>query len=156
MSTSDLFKVAYLVPDLDAAARDLARWLGVGFTPAVESPLELDTGGGREAVSLRYAYSTTGPLFIELLEAQAAGYYAAPEGAHLHHVGRWVDDLPAASAALEAEGLPREAAGVGPNGASPALFVFHRGDHGTRVELVDRANKPNFDAWLAGGELSLG
>ena len=61
----------------------------------------------------------------------------------------------ASSKALANDGLRLEAAGVGPDGATPALFAFHRGDHGTRVELVDRANQANFEAWLAGGELPL-
>jgi hypothetical protein len=91
----------------------------------------------------------------ELLEAQPRGYYEAPAGAHLHHVGRWVSDLAAASRALVAAGLPLEAAGVDASGRSPAIFAFHRGAHGLRIELVDRAMQPGFEAWLAGGKLEL-
>jgi len=152
----DLFKTAFLVADIDAALRDLGPWLGVEWTPAQESELVLETATGRESVALRYAYSTRGPMYIELLEAQAQGYYAEPQGPHLHHVGRWVDDLVQASAELSAKGMPLEAAGVDAEGNSPALFVFHRGAHGARIELVDAANRPSFEAWLAGGELELG
>ena len=38
---------------------------------------------------------------------------------------------------------------------APALFAFHRGPHGMRVELVDRANQPHFDGWLSGSALTL-
>lgn len=143
------------MPDLDAAMRDLSRWLGIAWTNAQEAPLVLRTRAGDEPVQLRFAYSTGAPPYFELLESHASGYYAAPDGAFLHHVGRWVDDLPAASRALAAAGLPLEAAGVGPDGDAPALFAFHAGAHGTRVELVDAGNRANFEAWLAGGELVL-
>ena len=156
MSQSDLFKVGLLVVDLEQAMRDIGRWLGLGWTPVQESPLALSTAEGREEVELRYAYSTTGPLYMELLQARPSGYYSAPQGAHLHHLGRWVDDLPAASKELEAAGLALEAAGLDPEGNEPAMFAFHCGGHGLRVELVDRAMQPSFESWLAGGTLDLG
>jgi hypothetical protein len=40
-------------------------------------------------------------------------------------------------------------------GRAPAVFAFHRGAHGMRVELVDRTMQPGFEAWLAGGQLEL-
>ena len=150
-----LFKTGFLVTDLGGAMRDFGRWLGVSWTPVQQSKLVLATDAGREEVELRFAYSTGSPPYLELLEAQPRGYYVAPRGSHLHHVGRWVDDLAAASRALEGAGLPLEAAGVGADGRAPAVFVFHRGAHGLRVELVDRAMQPGFERWLAGGELVL-
>ena len=156
MGGGELFKVGLLVEDLDAALRDLGRWLGIEWTPVQTSPLVLQVGARREEVELRFAYSTAGPLYLELLEAQPHGYYRAPQGSHLHHVGRWVGDLAEASAQLAEAGLPLEAAGVDAQGRSPALFAFHRGGHGLRVELVDRAMQPGFERWLAGGALELG
>jgi hypothetical protein len=155
MADAGLFKIGLLVSDLDAAMRDLGRWLGVGWTPVQESPLSLASGSGREDVTLRFAYSLGGAPHLELIEARPDGYYAAPGGSQLHHFGRWVDDLAGESAALGRAGLPREAAGIGADGATPALFAFHRGAHGVRVELVDAANRANFEAWLAGGALDL-
>jgi hypothetical protein len=150
-----LFKTGLLVTDLEGAMRDLGRWLGVAWTPVQESRIVLARGAEREAVELRFAYSTGAPPYLELLEAQPEGYYAAPGGAHLHHVGRWVDDLGKASEALAHAGLPLEAAGVDAEGRAPAVFAFHRGAHGMRVELVDRTMQPGFEAWLAGGQLEL-
>jgi hypothetical protein len=155
MSGAALFKTGVLVLDLEQAMRDLGRWLGLSWTPVQESPLALATPRGREDVELRYAYSTNGAPYLELIEAHASGYYAAPEGPHLHHVGRWVDDLRAASASLARAGLPFEAAGIGADGDTPALFAFHRGAHGARVELVDAAMRANFELWLRGGALEL-
>ena len=150
-----MFKTGFLVTDLDGAMRDFGRWLGVAWTPVQESKLVLEVGGAREEVELRFAYSTGSPPYLELLEAQPRGYYHAPQGAHLHHVGKWVDDLAAASRDLAAAGLPLEAAGVDANGRTPAIFAFHRGPHGLRIELVDRAMQPGFESWLAGGQLEL-
>lgn len=155
MVEGELFKTGLLVPDLERAMADLGQWLGLRWTPVQESPLALWTGQGREDVALRFAYSLGAPPHLELLEAQPRGYYAAPNGAHLHHVGRWVDDLPKASAALAASGLPLEAAGLDARGSKPALFAFHRGAHGLRVELVDAAQRASFEGWLAGGRLAL-
>jgi len=150
-----LFKTGFLVTDLEGAMRDLGRWLGVAWTPVQQSRLVLETARGREAVELRFVYSTGRPPYLELLEAQPRGYYEAKAGAHLHHVGRWVDDLAKASRALAEAGLPLEAAGVDAGGRSPAIFVFHQGAHGLRVELVDRSMQPGFEGWLAGGALEL-
>jgi hypothetical protein len=150
-----LFKTGFLVTDLEGAMRDLGRWLGVAWTPVQQSRLVLATPNGREQVELRFVYSTGSPPYLELLESQPKGYYAAPTGAYLHHVGRWADDLAKASRALAGAGLPLEAAGVDASGRSPAIFAFHRGAHGLRIELVDRALQPGFEAWLAGGTLEL-
>jgi len=152
----DLFKAALLVTDLSSAMRDLSSWLDVAWTPVQSADLSLRTAEGREDVTLRFAYSTEGPLYLELLEARASGFYAAPAGSHLHHVGRWVDDLAGASSRLAASGLPLEAAGMDAEARAPVGFAFHRGGHGLRVELVDRALKPGFEQWLAGGRLELG
>src|SRR5688572_22607996 len=132
-----LFKTGFLVTDLEGAMRDFGRWLGVAWPPVQQSKLVRDVAGEREDVALRFAYTTGSPPYLALLEAQPRGYCAAAGGRHLHHVGRWVDDLAAASRALTAAGLPLEAAGVDANGRSPAIFVFHRGPHGLRIELVD-------------------
>ena len=88
-----MFKTGFLVTDLEGAMRDFGRWLGVSWTPVQQSKLVLAVGADREEVELRFAYSTGSPPYLELLEAQPRGYYAAKQGAHLHHVGRWVDDL---------------------------------------------------------------
>lgn len=155
MSRGELFKTGLLVADLERAMRDLSRWLGVAWRPVQQAPLALETPQGREEVELRFTYTTSGPPYLELLEAQPRGYYALAQGEQLHHVGRWVGDLAAASAELVRQGLPLEAAGVGPDGAVPSLFAFHRGAHGVRVELVDSAMRANFEGWLEGGELGL-
>jgi catechol 2,3-dioxygenase-like lactoylglutathione lyase family enzyme len=151
----DLFKTGLIVSDLEQAMKDLSVWLGVSWTPVQEAPLTLRTADGDQHTNLRFVFSTSGPLYFELLQAQSSGYYAASEGEQLHHVGRWVDDLAEASRELEAAGFPLEAVGVDAEGNCPAVFCFHKGAHGVRVELVPRANRETFEAWLAGGALEI-
>lgn len=155
MREGELFKTGLLVRDLPRAMADVGAWLGLRWTPVQETKLSLWTRQGREEVPLRFAYSLGGPPFLELLEARPSGYYASSQGEQLHHVGRWVADLKAASAALAQQGLALEAAGIDAAGNTPSVFAFHRGAHGLRVELVDAAQRPGFEAWLAGGELVL-
>jgi len=152
----EVFKTGFVVVDFEAALRDFRAWLGVDWTPVQQAPLTLETASGREEVSLRFAFAKQGPNLIEILEAQPHGYYAAPDGPYLHHVGRWVEDLATASRQLEAAGLPREAVGVDAQGNAPALFAFHKGAHALRVELVDSTSRESFEGWLAGGALELG
>jgi hypothetical protein len=151
----ELFKTGLLVRDLPRALADLGAWLELRWTPIQETKLSLWTRHGREEVPLRFVYSLGGPPFLELLEARPSGYYAASQGEQLHHVGRWVGDLKAASAALAQQGFALEACGIDAAGDTPSVFAFHRGAHGLRVELVDAAQRPGFEAWLAGGELVL-
>lgn len=156
MSDGDLFKTGFLVLDIEQAMRDFSSWLGVSWTPVQTSPLKLQVGRLREEVDLRFAYSREGPPYLELLEARSAGYYSRDPGPHLHHVGRWVDDLPKEISRLSRAGMKLEAAGIDDEGRTPAMFAFCTGAHGLRVELVDRAMQPNFEGWLEGGALELG
>ena len=154
MSGGELFKTGLIVPDLERATRELSDSLGLDWTSPQVADLCLQVGDAREDVRLEFVYSRGGPPYLELLQAQPGGYYAAPEGGGIHHVGMWVDDLAEASAALAARGLPREAAGVR-DGRCPALFAFHTDPCGLRLELVESANRPAFLEWIAGGELRL-
>lgn len=149
-----IFKTGLIVADVEAAMRDLDRWLSLDWTPLRTVDLEVRTPLGQEAVSLSFVCARRGDNVLELIEAQPEGYYRLPTEAPLHHVGMWVDDLPATSASLVADGMPLEAAGVNA-GQSPALFAFHTNPYGLRVELVDTVMRPMFESWLAGGDLGL-
>ncbi len=149
------FKTGLVVADLERAMRDLRAALGLEWTPVQRSELTLALAdGSRESVELGFAYSTGPGPYLELLEAQPAGYYVARPGQELHHVGFWADDLEAASLELVARGMRLEAAGVR-DGHTPAIFAFHVSPHGLRVELVDSRMRPGFEGWLRGGELEL-
>ena len=154
MGGEDLFKTGLIVGDLERAARDLSDSLGLTWASVQIAELCLQIGDRRENVELPFVYSRSGPPYLELLQAQPSGYYAASQAGAIHHVGLWVDDLAEASARLAARGMPLEAAGV-QDERCPALFAFHTNPHGLRLELVERANRTAFLEWIAGGSLDL-
>jgi hypothetical protein len=148
------FKTGIIVTDLEKAAAEFSTTLGVEWAPLTVVPLQIRTADGLESIDLRVMISTTGPTYLELIEAQPTGYYAAPDGGYLHHVGMWVDDLATESARLDASGWSREAAGEH-DGVCPVAFAFHRSPLGMRLELGDIANLPAFEAWTSGQGLNL-
>jgi hypothetical protein len=148
------FKTGIIVTDLEKAAAEFTATLGVEWAPLTVVPLQIRTPDGLEPIDLRVMISTTGPTYLELIEAQPTGYYAAPNGGYLHHVGMWVDDLATESARLDAQGWKREAAGEF-EGVCPVAFAFHASPLGMRLELGDIANLPAFEAWTSGQGLNL-
>jgi hypothetical protein len=52
----------------------------------------------------RVAYTVEGPPFIELVEGQPGTPWYTPEGPHLHHFGRFTEDLDAGIRAVEQAG----------------------------------------------------
>ena len=149
-----IFKTALIVEDLSSAMRDLGRGLGLEWTPVQHTDLTLRLVTGDEQVSLSFVFSLGDPPYLELLQAQPTGYYAAPEGGYIHHLGLWVDDLTTASQGLAKRGMPLEAAGV-KDGLAPAIYAFHTNPHGLRLELVEASRRAGFEDWLAGGELEI-
>lgn len=149
----DLFVTGMVVPDLERAIGETTDTLGVKFTPIQQSPLQMRTPRGVEVFDLRFVYSLGQAPHLELIEGIPGGYYD-PKGGYIRHVGLWVDDLAAASDQLARSGMPLEATGM--NGdVEPYAFVFHSLPWGLRVELVDRVQRPSFEAWLGGGELQI-
>jgi catechol 2,3-dioxygenase-like lactoylglutathione lyase family enzyme len=124
--------------------RTIAEYELLGYTFVLRSgSLALRRPGfaEHEAFNARSAWSLQGPPHIELAEVVDAGRtpYLWPSRGHDHveHVGYWVDDLVAASAALEALGFPLEATPAGDD-TRPLGFCYHRSPSGgVRIELED-------------------
>ena len=154
MADERFFKAGIVVTDLEAAMAELGGQLGVEWTPVQAVPLNVRTADGLEEIELRVVVSRSGPTYLELIEALPSGYYAAPSGSYLHHVGMWVDDLAAESARLDGEGWRREAAGEH-EGTAPVAFAFHASPWGLRLELADKGNLAAWEAWTSGQGLQL-
>ncbi len=138
-------QVAYVVTDLDAAVRSWADVLGVGpwqvWTMAAPTLLDQVYCGGPASFGFRHALATSGHLQFELVEPMyGPGVFAdhlREHGPGAHHIGRIVDDHPAAAAELLDRGFV--ALQSGRFGASAdGLFAYFAppGGVGTTVELI--------------------
>jgi len=146
----DLYHTGIVVDDFDKALAQLAAQAGHRFAEPMKSSLRLRTPAGESTVDLLVTYSCgPGPL-IEVIQAVPGTHWQPVAGSGLHHLGYWVDDIGAESAALIAAGMPLEAAGLGPD--DQVVYAYHYDEHSVRIELVDRAMKPFIDAWISGGQ----
>lgn len=114
-STKGLFdkhgvkQLGYYVESIDESAEYLRQALGAGpFVDLGVNPLASCTVRGKDAdLRMRTALGHLNDVQIELIEVQSAG----PDPYHemgrfgLHHFCIWVDDVAAAVAALEEQGM---------------------------------------------------
>ena len=128
----NVYHVGHLVPDLPAAMQSLTDALQITWA----QPFEIRSGftrpdGSADDQTVRIAFSTSGPPYLELIEVVAAAdsIFAEPKLGGMHHVGyyaqRWRDDV----ARLQDDGWELERTGAG--------VAFLRDPRsGLRVEVV--------------------
>ena len=125
------FHVGVLVRDIDQAAEDFAKTLGLRFEPVRSAPLV--TGE-----TMRFCYSLAGPPYLELVQmaATSLGIWGPEEGEGLHHIAFADPDVPGTCAAFGGQADTV----VGGEGGSPRV-VFTRPEalHGIRVEYLQSA-----------------
>lgn len=149
ISPRDLFEVALIVPNLEAAMHHFHDAFGYTFSSILEGVLPMrDASGQDSSPPLRMVVSRELP-YLELVEAQPGTPLAAPAGTGLHHLGYYVDDLRGETERLQALGCDLQAAGVA-DGQSPEGWVYVRMHDGTVVELVDRTSAPLRTMWVQG------
>lgn len=152
MTFVDFYHVGIVVPDLDAAADELGRLLGLDFARPRTESLQLRTEEGPADCRFRFTYSRSpvrGPA-IELIEAPPGSPWWPGDGPAVpgvHHLGFWAQDFAERVGALEAAGAPVEVTLDG--GGEPRLFTYHRTSHGPRIELVDGARQAELSWWAA-------
>lgn len=154
LSLANAYHTGYVVPALEPAMEEFAAAFGVTWTSIEDRPMSVTGVDGPVRTRLRFVYSTQGPHHIELLEAVPDTIWALPapeRGGSAHHVGVWTDDFANASERLVAAGIPRVLTFNGGDGRALG-FAYHRLPNGALVELVDAANRPALEAWLAGGD----
>ena len=137
-----LTQIAYLVDDVEAAARRYAAALGAGPFLVRRNIVSRDVQHGDEgAYTHTAAYGQWGPVMLELIEVTDVRPAPVAEAVlslrtGIHHVANFVDDLDAASAAHEAAGHPllmnlRTSSGI------PVHFHDARATLGHLVELYE-------------------
>lgn len=147
LRTEDLYHTGIVVDDIEAAMRSFTAIAGYRWTNVIGGPFTVRIGEREVEMPFRLVYSLDAP-HVELVQAVSGTPWVPAPGNAVHHVGYFVDDLEATSAALTAAGLPREACGV-VNGHAPVAFAYHKGNDGIRIEIVSRATMPDLAAFLA-------
>ncbi|HET6951515.1 MAG TPA: VOC family protein [Acidimicrobiales bacterium] len=145
------YHTGIVVSEFDAALERLSAQAGYRFAEPLELEFPVRTAKGESAVTLRFTYSRPPGPQVEVIQEVPGTIYVPEPGSGLHHLGYWVDDVDAASAALEAAGAPLEAAGPSPDGT--LMWAYHRPESGPRYELVRSDAKPMLEAWWNGEDL---
>lgn len=145
----NVYHIGHLVPDLLSAMQSIAGAMQITWAP----PFEMRSGftrpdGSADDQTVRIAFSTSGPPYLELIEVVAAAdsIFAEPRLGGMHHVGyyaqRWRDDV----ARLQDDGWELERTGAG--------VAFLRDPRsGLRVEVVSFKGR-DFMARILDGEMA--
>jgi Glyoxalase/Bleomycin resistance protein/Dioxygenase superfamily len=150
------FHVGIVVPRLEEALEHLSSSLGARWGGVTSSDVVVQDARGRRAtVPLRLVYSVE-PPYIEVIEEAPGTVWECNPYSNLHHIGFWAEGLAPSHDELVASACPLELAGVGgeqgdAGAAVPAMFTFHKGALGVRIELLDAAIRPMMEEALIAG-----
>jgi hypothetical protein len=137
---TNLFHTGIVVDDLASAKEELGEELGVTWRDGGAKVLLL-TDDGTRTVRTAYSLSREGPHHIELCQSIEGTVWTAAAPGHAHHLGYWVDDVTASSAALIRLGTERIAS-IAMSDDAPPICAYHRARNGLCVEIVDLALRP--------------
>jgi catechol 2,3-dioxygenase-like lactoylglutathione lyase family enzyme len=146
LAAADFYHTGIVVTDLESALAELTKLGGYRWTQVLDSPFTVWTESGEQVVRFQCVYSIDAP-HLELVQAVPGTVWTPAPGNAVHHIGYFVDDLESSSQALSGAGLPLEACGS-VDGQHPAVFAYHKGEDGIRIEIVDRAVFGDFGAFL--------
>lgn len=133
---ANLFHTGIVVDDLAAAKQRFGELLGVTWFEG-GGDVRVITDDGARTVRAAYALSKEGPHHVELAQSVDGTLWTATGPGRAHHLGYWVDDVTAASAALTRLGAPRIASIAAADDAPP-MCAYHQAD-GLYVEIVSQA-----------------
>lgn len=147
---ANIFHHGLIVDDIEVAMAHIGEASGVKWT-AVRAfdPLPVWTPeGGRGEARLKVAYARSGPLRLELVEAQPGTPYDRLREVDRSHIGVWVDNVGDSVEQLCAEGWRILVAGASPRHRHGSMTYMMR-DGGPVIELVGRELVPMMEAWWA-------
>lgn len=151
LAPPELFHVGFLVVDIEAARKRFESLLGVTFHDPLDVDLVVETMVHPEPhpYTSRLCYSTKGPIYTELVEADGSDYKSISQGERIHHLGYWVDDVEAQRDRQSRMGVRdevvvrySESRRIRQWFADPLRF------HGVRAEYFDAAWRPTFNEWM--------
>jgi catechol 2,3-dioxygenase-like lactoylglutathione lyase family enzyme len=133
MTAVRLHHIAFIVPNLEEAIAQYGAAFDMRFDPPIRARLQLDQNGTSSPVDLHVAYSSDGPVHIELIESTGNGILGSGHGYGFHHVGGFVGNLPAALTQLESQGITTDAT-IGDGHRVFSAFLNPDDLHGFRLE----------------------
>ena len=134
--------------------KELETSLGVAWCTVEEREQRVWTPAeGAFRTPLRFTYSMTGPLHIELLQGQPGTIWDAGDGEGLHHTGVWSENVRSETDALVSSGWTLLAAQLGPEDGY-GMMTYVRSPWGFVLELVNVTVRPMFERWWAGAPLA--
>ena len=143
-----LYHVGIVVPDVEAAKAHFTDLLGITWGPVVETEaFPVREGDGTERIVPNTLCYSTEPPYLELVQEVPGTVWECNEHSNLHHIGVWVDALPADSATYAELRCPLQLCGRDDDGAL-VQFAYHRDPLGVRIELVDIAMKPMMEEFM--------
>ncbi|MFC5233035.1 VOC family protein [Pseudonocardia zijingensis] len=153
---TNAFHAGFVVPDLVSTIDSYRAVLSTDWTPIQTTDLALRGPDGPFSVTMRMAFSTDGPVRIELIEPIDGTPWEQPchpalGAMSVHHIAFWCDDL--AEASTQMAELGARLLVTLDNGQDDGVsgFTYHRMPDGAIVELVDSRSRRAFERWFAGG-----
>jgi catechol 2,3-dioxygenase-like lactoylglutathione lyase family enzyme len=145
LTHTDLFHTGIVVDDLEAAKAELGEALGVTWHDGGAEIRMIGDDGGR-TVRSAYALSIEGPHHVELVQSIEGTVWTAAAPGQAHHLGYWVDDVTATSAALVERGASPIVA-IAMADDRPPMCAYLRTKNGLCVEIVDAALREVLLPW---------
>jgi catechol 2,3-dioxygenase-like lactoylglutathione lyase family enzyme len=143
-----LYHVGIVVPDVEATKAHFTDLLGITWGPVVETEaFPVREGDGTDRIVPNTLCYSTEPPYLELVQEVPGTVWECNEHSNLHHIGVWVDALPADSATYTELRCPLQLCGRDDDGAL-VQFAYHRDPLGVRIELVDIAMKPMMEEFM--------
>lgn len=124
------FHVGILVRDVEAAAEDFTRLLGLEFEPTRTAPIV-----SGEMMRFRYSVQQEGP-YLELVQMTDSGIWGPEVGEGLHHIAFAADDVPGRCLAFDNRA---DTVVEGEGGSARVIFTHPEALHGIRIEYLQTA-----------------
>jgi catechol 2,3-dioxygenase-like lactoylglutathione lyase family enzyme len=124
------FHVGILVRDVDEAAEDFTRLLGLEFEPTRTAPI-----ASGEVMRFRYSLQQKAP-YLELVQMTGSGIWGPEVGEGLHHIAFAADDVPGRCLAFDNQA---DTVVQDEDGAARVIFTRPEALHGIRIEYLQTA-----------------
>jgi hypothetical protein len=148
------FHVGILVADLQGSIKKFSEVLGIQFGPVQE--MTVNAHGSIEGkIKMKVAYSTQGPMYLELIQGtDCDSLFSLKGGEGLHHLGVWCEDFTSYQERESKEKLPA-AVTMNIMPGDPTYWFTDPADlYGTRLEFQDSRIRRGMEAWIQGEDLS--